>query len=135
MKFNVLKKALESYLSNVANDVDERNEALEALNECYCLMEHFYAMDTSRERVYVVTSECLRDLMFEATYDIYGKRAKKRNGVVSFDTYKHEVRAHSIEGLTNKHLMFGYDIISDVWSSNEESGNNNEDGTLNRVRP
>lgn len=82
--------------------------------------------------IQLVDTAAMCDLMNIATYDDYGKAAKLQNGKLSLDEYRASIKF--LDGcLTDENLRCGYEIIADLWSDNEVLGENNPDGTFNKV--
>jgi hypothetical protein len=78
-----------------------------------------------------VDTMAMLDLMNMSTYDDYGKLAKAHGRDATFDEYATEVRKWH-PTLTDENLHCGYDYVKDLWSDNEATGSNNEDGTFNK---
>lgn len=128
MKLETLTNALRHYL--LSADAQDVHSVFDALEECNALAERFSGRDIWKDTLYLVSADSLDTLLNMATYDIYGKLAKPRKGIVSFSLYEDTVRTYGMDDMTRSSLMLGYDIVSDLWLSNEESGDHNPDGTF-----
>lgn len=131
MKITTLQKALDYYLQSAeCHEEKEVYNTLSAIKELAATKDRLQDDDLWKGSVQVISSSQLTDFLNLTTYDIYGKLARTHNGKPPFEYYAHNCRQNLIEDLTNDQLMFGYDFLSDLWQANEETGDNNEDGTF-----
>jgi hypothetical protein len=129
MKLETVKKSLELYLTTVTNET-ERIEIQNSINECQQQIDRYQSRDIWEDDIYIITPNSLVDLLNFSTYDEYGK-LRRTNGSVTFEQYRELVNKQMFLDLTDNSLQLGLDVIGDLWSDNEEYGDNNPDGTFN----
>jgi hypothetical protein len=129
MKLETIKKSLELYLTTVTNET-ERIEIQNSINECQQQIDRYQSRDIWEDDIYVITPNSLVDLLNFSTYDEYGK-LRRTNGSVTLEQYRELVNKQMFLDLTDNSLQLGLDVIGDLWSDNEEYGDNNPDGTFN----
>jgi hypothetical protein len=129
MKLETVKKSLELYLTTVTNET-ERIEIQNSINECQQQIDRYQSRDIWEDDIYVITPNSLVDLLNFSTYDEYGK-LRRTNGSVTLEQYRELVNKQMFLDLTDNSLQLGLDVIGDLWSDNEEYGDNNPDGTFN----
>ncbi len=135
MKLETLRNALRYYAISAECDDVEREYVFDALEEIARTIERYDDREFWKSAAVVIPQPTLIDLLNELTYDDYGRLARARNNNLSFDVYAYNIReGHlpSISYLTNEQLHDGYDLINDLWHDNENSGDNNADGTFRR---
>lgn len=133
MKLRILEDALKHYMLSADCNNEDRQEVESALTTCVAVAERYDDRELWQDSVQLITTNTLMDLLNTTTYDIYGKLARTNNGEVAFSEYAHAVRENTfLRPLTNGQLYCGYDFISDLWSANECTNNNNADGTFKR---
>lgn len=132
MKLELLTKALKHYVLSADCKESDREDVFDAIIECSAVAERFDGRDIWKDTAYIVAAGSMDMLLNMATYDIYGQLAKPRNGNVSFSLYEDTVRSYGLKDMSTSALMLGYDVLSDLWRSNEESGDHNPDGTFNK---
>ena len=129
MKLETVKKSLELYLTTVTNET-ERIEIQNSINECQQQIDRYQSRDIWEDDIYVITPNSLVDLLNFSTYDEYGK-LRRTNGSITLEQYRELVNKQMFLDLTDNSLQLGLDVIGDLWSDNEEYGDNNPDGTFN----
>jgi hypothetical protein len=129
MKLETVKKSLELYLTTVTNET-ERIEIQNSINECQQQIDRYQSRDIWEDDIYIITPNSLVDLLNFNTYDEYGK-LRRTNGSVTLEQYRELVNKQMFLDLTDNSLQLGLDVIGDLWSDNEEYGDNNPDGTFN----
>ena len=127
MKLNLIRKALENYLT-VTTDENEIVEIKKHIDSCQSVSDHYYDPDLWHNSVDLVTVPSLINMLNYLTYDDYGK-LKKSTGSVSFEQYCDIVRTKYDLDLSPENLESGYYFIHDLWNDNERYGHNNPDGT------
>ena len=128
MKIEILKAALENYLTTVT-DMNERAEVLVSIAEVIAQDMRYDGKDLWQSEVSVVTPNTLANLLISRTYDDYGKLMKS-TGSVTAEQYADIIKNKYFFDLTDSSIGIGYDIIKDLWTDNELLGNHNPDGTF-----
>lgn len=130
MKITTIKNALENYLNTVIDET-ERVDILDSISECQNVIDRFYGRDIWKDEVYLTTPDSLPNLISDFTYDEFGRQMKTL-GNVTFEQYSDIViKKYLMDDLTDRIIRHSYDITRDLWSDNEEYGENNPDGTFN----
>lgn len=137
MDIKIMKEALKCYAQHESCPMDDMDKVLEAIGECQATIDRIKEDgDDFKEayNIHTIPSIVLTDFLNLTTYDVYGKVAKQHGGKGSFDRYMYKVRDIGLgfNMLTAAQVMCGYDLLSDLWHDNEESGDNNPDGTFKR---
>lgn len=132
MKLKLLKEALQHYVLSADCSDDDREQVFEAIDECTELDERVLYRELWKDEVYIVSIDSLLGLLNAATYDDYGRLARKLGHDVPFKCYADAIREWNFTELTNRAVQLGYDLICDLWRDNEAYGSNNSDGTFNR---
>lgn len=131
MNIELLTKALQHYVLSAECHESDRDKVFDAIAECNELNERLLRDMLWDGAVYLVSAEDITKILNITTYDIYGKLARSYKGNVPFGEYEFAVRKQcELNEMTIRVLMLGYDVISDLWLSNEESGDHNPDGTF-----
>lgn len=133
MKIEIIKRALRYYATSAECSNDERNDVFDALDEIAETIERYEDITMWKNDSVMIPLPTIIGLLNELTYDDYGTLAKTHHGEVPFDYYTNKVRSthdDHVAMLTDRQLRCGYDLISDLWSDNEEYGSNNDDGTI-----
>ena len=128
MKLETIKKSLELYLTTVTDET-ERIGIQNSIKECEQQIERYQSRDIWKDTIYIITPNSLVDLINFGTYDNYGK-LRRLNGSVSLEQYRELMNHQLFLDLTDNCLQLGLDVIGDIWSDNEEYGDNNPDGTF-----
>ena len=128
MKLETIKKSLELYLTTVTDET-ERIGIQNSIKECEQQIERYQSRDIWKDTIYIITPNSLVDLINFGTYDNYGK-LRRTNGSVSLEQYRELMNHQLFLDLTDNCLQLGLDVIGDIWSDNEEYGDNNPDGTF-----
>lgn len=134
MNLEILQKALRSYVVHEDCTVDEKYEALQALESCAKTSERFTEKDIWKSDVYVVPAPAIVDMLNILTYNIFGKRAKLHGPDFPLSYYTHDCRAFGgdqiSDQLADEVYELGYDVVRDPWIDNEHAGIHNADGTF-----
>lgn len=126
MELSLLKTVLESYLKS-GNCSESESESIErALYDCYELTNRGYSQN---DTVQIVTDLSVMDLLNISTYNNFGKQLKQ-NPNSTLDDYRQVCNNLFLNELSTTTLESGYYFIRDLWSDNEQDGNNNPDGTF-----
>lgn len=128
MKLETIKKSLELYLTTITDET-ERIGIQNSIKECEQQIERYQSRDIWKDTIYIITPNSLVDLINFGTYDNYGK-LRRTNGTVSLEQYRELMNHQLFLDLTDNCLQLGLDVIGDIWSDNEEYGDNNPDGTF-----
>ena len=133
MKLDILKAALEHYITSADCSEADRKEVSSALASCVQAAERYVSSDIWSNECYVVTADAFDNLMNIATYDIYGRQRRLHGDNMALHHYMDAVRSgYCLEELTNEQLEFGYEIVAYLWDDNEQQGCHNEDGTFRK---
>ena len=128
MKLETIKKSLELYLTTVTDET-ERIGIQNSIKECEQQIERYQSRDIWKDTIYIITPNSLVDLLNISTYDGFGKM-KRTNGSVTLEQYRELVNKRMFMDLTDGSLQLGLDVINDLWTDNEQYGDNNPDGTF-----
>lgn len=132
MKLELMKAALQHYLLSADCEEKNREDVFAALDEIAETIERYKDRKLWNDEGYLIPASLLAYMLNKTTYNDYGKRAKRHGGNCPFEYYAYDVRDKHIgfEQLTNKQLQHGYEVIRDLWQTNEECDSHNEDGTF-----
>jgi hypothetical protein len=129
MNIITIRNALESYLITVS-DESEKAEVMKSLVDIDEQLSLYRNPDIWKNDSYILTPDSLSDLLISTTYDLYG-RFRKTNGTVTLEQYTNIVYKNCyLTELTPSCISFGFDILTDLWSDNEQFGYNNPDGSF-----
>jgi hypothetical protein len=134
MNTNLMRNALTSYLSMSSITDKEREQSIRALEELSAVEERAFNADVWDNEAVVVPMEAWDDLLNQLTYDIMGRRMRRHNGNVRPDFYYADVRKAllGMEAVPNCYLKVGYEILRDLWMTNEAEHSNSYDGTFKK---
>lgn len=134
MTTTLLRKALYGYLDHNTTTADDYEEALAAikeLDEIDALAAESGADNVWKHKCYIVHAEDASNMLNELTYDTYGKLFVQSGcGSVGYDLYATAVRK-DYANIPSQLMQLGYELISDLYEDNEQSGCHNPDGTFN----
>ena len=149
MKMTTLIEALMLLRHVQSHDADAVREIDDSLLELMQLRK-YVKQDISAsvydDACYVISASAACDLINIATYDIYGKLARvncavgeihntdtaiaaRRSNLVKLADYKRDVQ-WLIDGIDGSILEDFFGFLDDLWTDNEQFGNNKPDGTF-----
>lgn len=130
MTTTLLKKALYDYLDNNTVTINDKEQIEAFIKDCDDIERKAGDDSIWKYECYVMHAEDVSDLMNIATYDSYGKLYVANDQNVSLEQYTADIDNHYY-AIPESIIQFGYDVIHDLYSDNENLDSHYADGTFN----